>query len=181
MITVINSSCVTYNELKITKAKTKIQTNEHGLKNGRRLTFESTVQVSADTLWAQFQEPSFWINIMSPQAILKPLKKDRRLPDRWQLNTPYTFKLIMNGIIPFGKHHISFETMDSNQLTIQTREYGFLVPTWDNHFEIVPLTDSTCAIKDILDIQTNGVNGIVAAYAIELFKGKHKRLKKAYR
>ena len=144
-------------------------------KKGKELTFETTLNCSAEEVWKLYQKPSVWLENLNPQAKLSPTRDNKKI-ENWELNKNYTFVLYMYGFIPFGKHHVSFEKIDFDNLIIQSREHGFMVPHWDNYFEIVSLTDSTCKIKDVLKIQSTGINAIVSFYAKGVFKAKHKKI-----
>ena len=160
-------------ETQIQQTKTRLKNKKGQLKKARVLTFETQINHSAAKVWAAFGSPGFWLTALNPKAVLKP-KSD--LPERWNLNDTYRFSLFMYRIVPFGNHYIRFESINQKDYSIQTRENGFMVPAWDNYFKIIPLSDSSCLIHDRLEIQSDGVNGIVAAYAIDLFKAKHRRL-----
>ncbi len=174
ILSAVTVSCTVSKGTKITKEKILSQTQGKEKKKGRRLTFETTINQPAAVVWNLFKAPEFWLASLNPEAVLKPVEN---LPSRWETGKENRFKLRMYRLIPFGNHMITFEKLDNENRIIQTREYGLMVPQWDNYFEVKSLTDSTCIIKDVLEIQTKGVNGIVANYAIDLFKAKHKRLK----
>jgi len=170
-------SCVSNGNVIITKEKVAVKNKNGAYRMGRKLTAVSVLNCSATKVWEAFEDPQYWIDILNPQAQLNVLKKEV-LPTRWIPQKKYSFGLVMNGFIPYGKHHLLFEAIDSNEYTIQTREYGLSVPTWDNYFEIIATSDSTCLVKDILEIQAGWLNWYVVPYAKDLLEGKHKRLEK---
>lgn len=170
-------SCTTI-KTSITKEKISYNSDQKN-KKGRKLTFETRLKCNADTVWKSYQKPSEWLINLKPQAKLIPNSKNKEI-GQWDINKDYSFRLYMYGFIPFGKHYIMFESIDSSNLLIQSREHGFLVPHWDNTFEVIPINDSTCAVKDVLTIQTKGINSIVNPYAIGVFRAKHKKLKQKF-
>lgn len=157
--------------------KTTIQMPSGEKVKGRKMIIETKLNTSANLVWEEVVKPSFWIDILDPKAVLKPLDS---LPVGWEMDKSYTFWLRMYKIIPFGKHHIDFETIDSLNYKLQTREYGFMVPHWDNLVEVEALTDSTCILRDVLFVSAKGIESVVMAYAKDVFKKKHKRLQKIF-
>jgi len=150
--------------------------NEHGKnRKGRKLLFTSSLNFSAREAFMTYSTPSTFLEISKPQAILKPAKNNE-VPSSWPLAHSHAFRFTMNGFIPFGKHHILYESIDTTNLTMQSREHGIGVPVWDNFTEFIPLSDSTCILREELVISAGALNGYVVAYAIDLFEGRHKRL-----
>ena len=168
--------------MKTSVVKEKITFNhpDKKSKKGRKLTFETTLNCPAEEVWKLYQKPSEWLKNLNPQAKLVPTSENKDIKS-WVLNKNYTFYLYMYGFIPFGKHHASFETIDSENFKIQSKEHGFMVPHWDNYFEVIPLTDTSCVIKDVLTIQTTQINPIVSFYATGVFKAKHRKLVKKFK
>lgn len=171
-------SCTT---IKTTITKERIIYNYPNQKNrnGRQITFETTLKCNAQEVWKLYQKPTEWLDNLNPQAKLRPTSTNKEIK-QWTIGKNYSFILYMYGVIPFGKHHIIIESIDSTSYVIQSRERGFLVPHWDNNFEVIHINDSTCILKDILTIQTKGINSIVTSYAIGVFKAKHKKLKQKF-
>lgn len=141
-----------------------------------RMEFTSHLNHSAQVVFEAYSNPKTLLEISGPQAILKP-KRKTQIPEKWQIGSTYSFRFTMNAFMPFGKHHIMYEKVDSANLTMQSREHGLGVPTWDNYTELVPTSDSTCILREELVIQAGILNGYVTAYAIDLFEGRHKRLR----
>lgn len=155
--------------------------NEDGIKKkGRKLVFTSTLHRSAREAFIAYSNPSVLLQVSKPQAILKPIRHNE-IPMYWPLGKGQAFRFTMNGFIPFGKHHITYESIDSTNLSMQTREHGVGVPVWDNFTEFIPISDSTCTLREELVISAGALNAYVVAYAIDLFEGRHKRLKEYLR
>ena len=174
---VLSLMILSCNTMKTTVNKEKF--NYDSGKKGRRITFETSLDCPAEEIWKMYERPEGWLENLNPSAKLKWKKKKDSI-NSWSLNKDYAFSLYMYGFIPFGKHYISFEDIDSVRFSMQSKEHGFMVPHWDNLFQIIPTSDSTCKIKDVLEIQSNGINGIVASYAVDVFKAKHKKLGKKF-
>lgn len=159
----------------IIKEKFKFESGE----KGRRITFETSLDCPAEEVWKIYERPNGWLENLNPNAKLI-WKKRQDSTSSWSLNSEYSFSLYMYGFIPFGKHYISFEDIDNEEFSLQSREHGFMVPHWDNFFQIIPTSNSTCKIRDVLEIQSNGINALVAFYAIDVFNAKHKKLVKKF-
>ena len=169
------AACSSTKRVAIETEKVRLTTPAGKQKWGRKLTVESTINRPAKQVWKQLSTPTSALASMKPQAILKPLNK-RPLPHRWQTDSTYTFKLVMNGLFPYGKHHVTYETLDSLTQQFQSRESGRSVPVWDHHLKVTAASDSSCVLHEELVIRAGIINWYVASYAKNLFKAKHKRL-----
>lgn len=147
-----------------------------GNKKGRKIRIETQLNVSADLVWEKFKSAQLWGEAVKPQAILRPLA-DSMSEAQWAEGKKYSYHLWMYYFIPFGKHHIELQKFDADNGLIETHEYGFMVPNWDNRFEVIAQSDTTCLVRDVLIIQSKGINPIVTVYAKDLLRAKHKRLK----
>ena len=163
----------------VLKEKLPYQGDQKPSRTVMRLVFKTTIQCAAEKIWDDYKKPTVWLDNLKPKAHLKPVIENKNI-EQWQVDQYYAFKLFMYGFAPFGKHYISFELISDEHLTMQSREHGFMVPHWDNRFQVKPLTDSSCMVIDEIIISTKGINGIVAAYARDVFKAKHKKLIKHY-
>ena len=175
LLAVLLSGCAGSKDLQITSETVQLVTPGGKQKTGRKLTFESTINRPAAVLWKQLSTPASALASMKPQAILKPTK-GHPMPGRWQPDSTYTFKLVMNGLFPYGKHYVTYETLDSLAHTFQSRESGRSVPVWDHFLRITPAADSSCVLHEELVIRAGPINWYVASYARNLFKAKHRRL-----
>ena len=171
------SACKVQHLVSITSEPVQLSTPKGKEKRGRKLTFESTLQRPTAEVWKQVSTPKSALNSMKPQAILKPLKR-QALPMAWQPDSTYAFKLVMNGLFPYGKHYLSYEQLNHEKRSFQTREHGRSVPVWDHHLQVVPVSDSSCTLHEELVIRAGWINWYVAMYARGLFKAKHQRLAK---
>ena len=168
--------CAGSKDIQITSETVQLATPGGKQKAGRKLTFESTINRPAAMVWRQLSTPQSALASMKPQAILKPTKR-HPMPARWQADSTYTFKLVMNGLFPYGKHYVRYETLDSLTHTFQSRESGRSVPVWDHYLRLTPASDSSCVLHEELVIRAGPINWYVASYARSLFKAKHARLR----
>lgn len=173
------TACVANRNVVTTHERVRVERPDGQMKKGRALGFTSYLNCSSQEAWNVLSDPATVLDLMSPQAILKPRKR-QATPHEWELDVVYDFKLTMNGFIPFGIHQLYYESLDSLQMILQTREHGLAVPVWDQYLSITLINDSTCMVREELVVAAGWINWYVAAYGKDLFKGKHKRLQKYF-
>ena len=90
------------------------------------------------------------------------------------------YKLKINRVIPFGKHYILWETLNSSTKTIQTRENGGYVKVWDNKIEIIEVNDSVCILEDQLLVYGGILTGPTSIWAKDVINQRHKNIQKYF-
>ena len=166
----INKTSIYNNE------KVAIQLEDGKTKRAFKITFKTTLNASAKEVWEELMKYSFWTDMLNPKAILKFKTKKERIIQ----GAKDECKLTVNTFIPFGKHYIFWETIDSANKTIQTRENGGYVKMWDNNLKVIALTDSTSTINDQLIIWGGLLTKPTAIWAKDVLKNRHNQFKNKF-
>jgi len=166
--------CNSTKQTTISHEQIRVPTKNGKQRRAIRLQFETQLSGSAQLVWEQHVQAESYLRLMKPQAKLRLMKRFP-VPDQWHTDSTNRFRLRMYGFIPYGRHYIHWERIDHEKLILQTRESGFLVPTWHNRIALTPINDSTCLIREEVVVR-GWFSGVVASYAKGLFRAKHQRL-----
>ena len=93
---------------------------------------------------------SLLLRIVEPIATVLPVNGE--FPDSWKQGVTYVCKIRIFKWIPIGKRQITIETIDDNNLEIQSREFDSLVRKWD-HLIRVEASGNETLYSDELDIE----------------------------
>jgi len=146
----------------------------------RSITLQTPIPAPIDTIWHYYLKSRFFNTISNPYGKLTPLK-GYQVPEQWVSHRTDSFKLIIHGFIPFGKHYITWEKIDKATYTIQTHEKGGFISVWDNHIDLQALSDTTTCYRDLLIIRAGILTGLTTWWAKGFYQARHKKLRRFFR
>lgn len=82
------------------------------------------------------------------------------------------------GMVPFSRHHLRFAESDDACRTLQSKERGGLLRTWDHDIEVTPLDDERCLYRDRIELEAGPVTPLVWIWAHWFYRTRQKRWRK---
>lgn len=93
--------------------------------------------------------------------------------DEWQPNLRYHMKLRVFGVLPFGKHQISFEKFEPT--IIISNESGSMISIWKHYITIHAINDSQVLYSDIVEIKAGVLTPIIWTFARLFYRHRQRR------
>lgn len=115
-----------------------------------KLKFQTKLSASPEKVFSEVKKPSLLLRIVEPIATV--ILMNGEFPENWEQGVTYVCKVRIFKWIPIGKRHLTIETIDDNNLTIQSREFDPLVKKWD-HLIRVEASGNETLYSDELDIE----------------------------
>jgi hypothetical protein len=96
------------------------------------------------------------------------------LPETLGQGETLTLRLKVLGL-PANRHTLHLETVDHDARTVQTREHGGALRTWDHTIRVDPLTETTCRYTDEVEIEAGRLTPVAHAIANAFFAHRQRR------
>ncbi len=129
---------------------------------------------SADTVWSFLLESSTLEYITRGWVTFFPTGS---LPPVWEEGQVVRTNVALFGSRKYQPYTIHFVEVNSNTLTIRTKESGGMVKTWNHTMRITPDDQSSqyCYYTDIVDIQAGMYTPLVWLYAKLYYLRRHRQ------
>ncbi|MDR2083868.1 MAG: hypothetical protein LBP67_02595 [Bacteroidales bacterium] len=161
--------------MKTTNEKIELKDKNGKNRIGRKISVSSTFNCSPEIMWEKLLDIETLIEICKPKASFKSVSK---MPEKWEENVIYKFKLFIYGFIPFGKHEILLENIDQSRKEIQSKEHNKIVRIW-NHLIILNETqDGKTFYTDIVELHSGIFTYFTALWSIGFYKHRQKKWNK---
>ena len=137
-----------------------------------KLKFQTKLSASPEKVFSEVKKPSLLLRIAEPMATILPV--DGKFPDNWEQGVTYVCRIRIFKWIPIGKRHLKIETIDDNNMEIQSREFDPLVRKWD-HLIRVEASGNETLYSDELDIEAGILTPFVCLYAWIFYRHRQRR------
>lgn len=117
-----------------------------------RVNISCMIRTDAAKMWEALQKPASLMRVAAPILTFRPLG-GTELPQKWDVETAYPFRLYAFGILPLGNHHIVVKKIDHEQMQIITNESGLLAKHWDHFVRVERIDETTVRYTDSIEIQ----------------------------
>jgi hypothetical protein len=144
----------------------------------RRLTVSTTLPISADRAWWALQQPALLNYVAAPLARFPQLAG--RL-DPWEPGERVETWVLLLGVIPFSRHHLTITKVDEDARTVQTEEGGGPIRVWEHRIAIQALGDRRCRYTDDLIIDAGRLTAVVVAFANLFYRHRQRRWRRLAR
>ncbi|GHV96661.1 hypothetical protein AGMMS50293_29810 [Spirochaetia bacterium] len=96
-------------------------------------------------------------------------------PLKWKTNIEYVFELFVFGFIPFGKHTIVLEAIDSEKNIIISKEHNNIVKIWNHKIIMEYDGEKTTKYIDQVEIYAGIFTFFIALWGILFYKHRQKK------
>jgi hypothetical protein len=139
-----------------------------------RVYVESVLPCEPDAAWEKVQTSALLLQIARPLVVLRPARGEE-LPERWRHGQTVRCRSYLFGVIPFGTRTLTFEHIDADGRTIQTRESDPLVRRWDHHIRAGATGDGRTHYADDVEIDAGVLTPLVWLFAQVFYRHRHRR------
>lgn len=135
---------------------------------------DTTLPCPVATAWDALTRVSTLLHVSAPVLRFRPVR-GAALPERWAVGEPVAVRLILFGVLPLGRHHLTIERMDPAAGEVQSRERGTLVKRWDHLIRVRPTADGGTAYTDEIHISAGWLTPLVAGFAAVFYRHRQRR------
>ena len=136
-------------------------------------TRSTVLDAPADVVWAAAKAPHTFVYVA--KGVLRFPAAERI--DTYDVGDQISGWLLLFGVLPLSKHHITVESIDDATRTLQSDEHGDLIRSWRHRIRIEPLDERRCRYEDQIVIDAGPATVIVAAFASLFFCYRQRRLR----
>lgn len=126
-------------------------------------------------LWSEIIKPQTLQYIAAPLLYFIPINNDEPF-NEWIVGKTYKFKIFLLKYIPLGRHDITITVIDKKTNRIETKESGFLSPTW-NHSIWFNNTGNGLEYTDQIEIKAGLITFLIWIFAQIFYRNRHRKLK----
>ncbi|MFZ1990000.1 MAG: hypothetical protein WAW96_09545 [Alphaproteobacteria bacterium] len=140
----------------------------------------SVLPVAAEELWRAVHDPNVLRRVVAPLLALEPLEP-KVYPDEFMPAT-YIVSVKAFGWLPLGRQAINVshpapEPGESlPRYVLHDKGSGDLARVWDHRITIEPLSETTCRLTDVVDVEAGALTPFVAVFARILLRHRHGQL-----
>lgn len=142
-------------------------------KIGRKISVTSTFESTTDKIWERLLNINTLIEICKPKATFKSCSG--KIPEKWEIQKTYPFKLFIYGLIPMGRHEIVLELMDRENRKIQSREHNKIVKVWNHLIKLEPFGTGETLYTDEVEIYAGIFTCFAARWSISFYKHRQRK------
>jgi hypothetical protein len=136
---------------------------------------ESIFQCSSDVIWSQVNKIEVLFEIASPILKFK-CGESLQMPFQWETDKKYVFRLYLIGIIPLGTHVILVKSINNDQKTIRSEEYGALTKQWNHTISVRSIRGNQCLYMDEVNIRAGLMTFPIWCFAKLFYSHRHRKL-----
>lgn len=143
-----------------------------------KINMQSNMNVSPELLWSNLKNTSTFLKVGAPLMKFKYFDKKAY----WRQGETYKLSMYLFGIIPMGRHEITFVKIDDSVRRIATDEKGQMIKSWQHTMKVlVGMDDQTSVFRDELSFK-NGLLTLPTYMGVYLFfTYRHFRIKQLIR
>ena len=120
---------------------------------------------------------SLLVYVAGPLLTIHPVA-GKRLPDRWIEGTTIVIHIRLCGIIPLGKHTLTFERIEQASRELQTREHDAIVRKWDHLIRVKSNGANQATYSDDIEIDAGMFTIPVYLFAHFFYRHRQRRWRK---
>ncbi len=162
--------------MKNTMEKIKLTDRKGKSKTGRKITVTSTLDTSADKIRNRLLNIATLMEICKPKMAFKSYRME--MPEKWELQKTYLFKLFGYGFIPIGKHEIVLERIDREKNEILSREHNKVVTVWNHLIKLEPTETNKTTYTDEVVLYAGIFTYFAALWSISFYKHRQRKWSK---
>jgi uncharacterized protein YndB with AHSA1/START domain len=138
----------------------------------RTIRLITDLDASADRVWEAVTTPAAF-RLVTRGLISMPGLRHRN--DPWREGETVSSWLLLFGIVPFSRHHLTFVEIDERRRLLRSKEHGGLVRRWEHDITVTPLSAGRCRYEDRVTIGAGRLTGVISAWALVFYKLRQRR------
>ena len=135
---------------------------------------QSVFECPPEKVWGKLQTIALLREVTWPVMSFRPLTPGGE-PECWTQGSDFQCRLYLFGIIPLGKHTISFERIDPAAREIQSREHSAMVRRWDHLIRVRPTPEGHTLYSDEVEIEAGLLTPLIFAFAQIFYRHRQRR------
>lgn len=135
--------------MKTTNKKAEIVDRNGNLQKGRIISVTSTFDCPPENIWGKLQDVDTLIEICKPKVSFKSIFE---IPEKWEKNIIYKFKLFVYGFIPVGIHEIRLVDVSESKKEIQSEEHNSVVKVWNHFISVTEIDGNRTLYTDVVEL-----------------------------
>lgn len=138
----------------------------------QRVHVETILPTDADSVWQAMQYPVTF-RYVCRGLFGMPALAGRSAPMRvGERGTGWLFAF---HVFPAYRHTLEILSVDADNRTITTHEFGGVLKSWDHTLHVEPVQENRCRYTDSIDIDAGVLTPVVARVARGLFAYRQRR------
>ncbi len=131
------------------------------------------MNTSADKIWKRLLNIGTLIEICKPKMTFKSYRAE--MPEKWELQKTYLFKLFGYGFIPIGKHEIVPERIDREKNEILSQEHNKIVSVWKHLIRLEPTETNKTVYTDEVVLYAGIFTYFAALWSISFYRHRQRK------
>jgi hypothetical protein len=136
-----------------------------------RLEFSYELPCSAEQAWKAIECPRHLQQMSRPVLKLTP---EDGSPEIFHAGATIHVSLALFGLLPWGRHSITFEKFDPQTKAFETREEGGPIRVWEHVFKVQPLGAQRCQCTDDIFFEAGWFNSFLWLYGQLLYRWRYR-------
>ncbi len=130
------------------------------------------LEAPVDAVWAAVKTPSAF-RAVTRRLLVMPAIADRQ--DDWREGETVVGWVLLFGFVPFSRHHLHIARIDESTCTLNSREFGGVITTWNHDIEVVPIDATSCRYCDRIEIEAGFLTPVIVVYARWFYRMRQRR------
>lgn len=116
----------------------------------------------ADRVWGALRAPEAFVLVAGGLLRFPAAERHGR---RWSDGDEIAGWTLLFRVVPWSRHHLRIHRIDDEHRTLESREHGGAVRTWNHVITVTPLDGDRCRYEDVIDIDAGVLTPVVATFA----------------
>lgn len=126
--------------------------------------------IAASTAWRLMRRTATFAFVAAPVLWVRD-----PLPERFAAGESLRLRLAGPGGVPAGWHELHVESVDEDELAIQTRERSPLLRRWDHRLSVAATGPASCRYTDEVELDAGLLTALAAPLARAFFAHRQRR------
>ncbi len=136
------------------------------------VTRSTTLDAPAVRVWAAVKTPAAF-TLVTRGLITLPAVRGRA--GEWRAGETVTSWLLLFGVVPFSRHHLTIVEIDDAHRVMRSDEHGGLIRSWRHDITVTPLDGVSCRYEDRIEIDAGMFTRPVVWYATAFYAMRQHR------
>lgn len=172
---ILNNLKTYFKPMKITNKKAEIADRKGNTQKGRIISVTSTFDCPPENIWGKLQNVDTLIEICKPKASFKSISE---IPEKWEKNIIYKFKLFIYGFIPVGTHEIRLVDVNESKKEILSEEHNSVVKVWNHLISMAEIEGNRTLYTDVVELNAGIFTYFTALWSISFYKHRQRKWRK---
>lgn len=138
----------------------------------QRVHVETILPTDADSVWRAMQYPVTFLYVCRGLFGM-PALAGRSAPMRaGERGTGWLFAF---HVFPAYRHTLEILSVDADNRTIATHEFGGVLKSWDHTLKVAAVTEMSCRYSDTVDIDAGVLTPVVVMIARGIYRYRQRR------